>query len=174
MPWSSAFSKTFEPEATTLSVLVVRETVEGCNPWLKGTKHLHDWKVMHRPCDGVYEYWPVPWKWFPYQKLLQLFVMCLHSLFSPWPNDQSQRQTCWGTQYSGWTPPLWRQYFEACVSVRHQLMSSSYSILAEASIGPLEVDVRQQACRDGLTLVSAVWSVTAYYSLQRDNATTSE
>lgn len=50
------------------------------------------------------------------------------------------------------------------------------SILAEtASIGPLEVDVRQQACQDGFKLMSAVWSpAAAYYSLQRDNATTSD
>lgn len=32
------------------------------------------------------------------------------------------------------------------------------NILAEASIGLLRVDVRQRACRDGFTLVSAVWS----------------
>lgn len=49
-------------------------------------------------------------------------------------------------------------------------------VLAEAaSIGPLQVDVRQQACQDGFTLISAVWSpVTAYHSLQRDSATMSE
>ena len=115
-----------KPEALPPSVLAVKETVAP-------SVALHDEKVM--PCEGEYEYWPVPWKLLP----LQLFVTCLHLLFSPWPNDQLQRQTCWGTQYSGWTPPLWRQYFEACVSVRNQLMSSSYNILAAASIGPLEV-----------------------------------
>lgn len=52
---------------------------------------------------------------------------------------------------------------------------SSRKASEAASCGPPEVGVRQQACRGGFTVVSAVRSpVTTYHSLQRDNATTSE
>lgn len=75
---------------------------------------------------------------------------------------QKQWDVCWGALWFWfWSdpppPPQWQQRFEARVSVRHG------SDAQRKHLGRPDVDVRQQACQDGFTLMSATWSpVTAH------------
>ena len=80
-------------------------------------------------------------------------------------------------QRSGWSPSPWRGCLRPwSSSVRHNSRVPRKHPGWGSIHGPLEIDVRQQACRqDGFTLMSALGSpVTAHYSLQRDNATMSK